>query len=159
MFSRYSQDFSRMFSGCYDGSYGPGGIWWSFQMKVWTLMIQRNPMIPSYSMIPAIRWSPAIPWSPTIRWSIGSMDFDYPKVSGDTSITDGLVFIRRVFRTHVSRGCNPHACFFLYLVDIIYYLVLYPCTRGAEVWLSVCICPFHLLHSYHTFFTHKDWGG
>ena len=26
-----------------------------------------------------------------IRWSIGSMDFDNPKVYGDTSITDGLV--------------------------------------------------------------------
>ena len=63
------QDFSRMFSGCSDGSYWPGGIWWSFQMKVWTSMIQRNPMIPNYSMIPAIRWSLAIRWSPAIRWS------------------------------------------------------------------------------------------
>ena len=42
-------------------------------------------MIPNYSMIPAIRWSPVI------RWSIGSMDFDNPKVYGDTSISDGLV--------------------------------------------------------------------
>ena len=41
---------------------------------------------PSYSMIPAIQWSPAI------RWLIGSMDFDNPKVYGDTSFTDGLVF-------------------------------------------------------------------
>ena len=82
-----------MFSGCSDGSYWPGGIWWSFQMKVWTLKIQRNPMIPNYSMIPAaaIRWSPGIWWSPAIRWSIRSMDFDNRKVYGDTSITDGLV--------------------------------------------------------------------
>ena len=29
-------------------------------MKVWTLMIQRNSMIPNYSMISAIWWSPAI---------------------------------------------------------------------------------------------------
>ena len=86
MFSGCLQDFSRMFSGCSDGSCGPGGIWWSFQMKVWTLMIQRNLMIPNYSMIPAIRWSPVI------RWSIGSMDFDNPKVYGDTFIADGLVF-------------------------------------------------------------------
>ena len=70
-----------------------GGIWWSFQMKVWTSMIQRISMIPSYSMIPAIRWSPAIWWSPAIRWSIGSMDFGNPKVYGDTSIIDGLVII------------------------------------------------------------------
>ena len=38
-------------------------------------------MISSYSMIPAI-------W-----WSIGSIDFSNPKVYGDTSITDGLVFM------------------------------------------------------------------
>ena len=36
---------------------------------------------PSYSIIPAI-------W-----WSIGSIDFSNPKVYGDTSITDGLVFM------------------------------------------------------------------
>ena len=96
------QDFSRMFPGCSDGSRRPGGIWWSFQMKVWTLLTRRSSMIPNYSMIPAIRWSPAIQWSPdirsspailwspAIRWSIGSMDFDNPKVYGDTSITDGL---------------------------------------------------------------------
>ena len=86
MFSGCLQDFSRMFSGCSDGSCGPYAIWWSFQMKEWTLMIQRNSMIPNYLMIPAIRWSPAT------RWSIGSMDFDNPKVYGDTSITDGLVY-------------------------------------------------------------------
>ena len=86
MFSGCLQDFSRMFSVCSDGSCGPGGIWWSFQVKVWTLMTQSNSMIPSYSMIPAIRWSPAIwwsqaiRWSPVIRWSIGSMDFDNPTV-------------------------------------------------------------------------------
>ena len=93
MFSGCLQDFSKMFSGCSDGSYWPCGIWWSFQMKVWTLKIQRNPMIPNYSMIPAaaFRWSQGIPWSPAIRWSIRSMDFDKPKVHGDTSITDGLV--------------------------------------------------------------------
>ena len=83
-----------MFSGCSDGSYWPGGFWWSFQMKVWTLKIQRNLMIPNYSMIPAaaIRWSPGIRWSPAIRWSNRSMDFDNRKVYGDTSITDGLVY-------------------------------------------------------------------
>ena len=80
MFSGCWQDFSWMFSGCSDWSCGPGRIWWSFQMKVWTLMIQRNLMIPSYSMIPAI------------RWSIGSMDFDNPKVQGDTSIILMVLF-------------------------------------------------------------------
>ena len=93
MFPGCLQDFSRMFSGCSDGSYWPGGIWWSFQMKVWTLKIQRNPMIPNYSLIPAA----AIWWSPAIRWSIRSMDFDNRKVYGDTSITDGLVFLKKFF--------------------------------------------------------------
>ena len=85
MFSGYLQDFSRMFSRCSDGSCGPGGFWRSFQMKVWTLMVQRNSMITSYLLIPGIRWSPAI------RWSIGSMDFDNRKVYGDSSIYGGLV--------------------------------------------------------------------
>ena len=110
MFPGCLQDFSRMFSGCSDGSSWPGGIWWSFQMKVWTLMIQRKSKIqlfndPSYSMIPAIRWFPAIQWFPAIRWcpairwspaigwSIRSMDFDNWKVYSDTSITDGLVIL------------------------------------------------------------------
>ena len=103
LFSRCSLDVVRMFSGCSDGSCGPGGIWWSFQMK-W--MDSNDPKEfddpqlfddPSYSMIPAIRWSPAIwwsqalRWSSAIRWSIGSMDFDNPKVYGDTFISDGLV--------------------------------------------------------------------
>ena len=112
MFAGCLQDFSRMFSECSAGSYWPGGIWWSFQMKVWTLKIQRNPMIPNYSMIPAaamrwspgiqwspgIRWSPAIRWSPVIRWSIRSMDFDNRKIYGDTSITDGLVWSRCCYK-------------------------------------------------------------
>ena len=99
MFSGWLHDFSRMFSGCSDWYCGPGGIWRSFQMKVWTLMIQRSSMIPAIQWSPAIRWSPAIwwspaiRWSPVIRWSIGSMHFDNPKVYGDTSITDGLVLL------------------------------------------------------------------
>ena len=100
MFPGCLQDFSRMFSGCSDGSCGPGGIWWSFQMKVWTLMIQRNSMIPNYSMIPAI------------RWSIGSMDFDNPKVYGDSSITDGLVSI-----PYKSKNCFQHCHFLPYSHD------------------------------------------
>ena len=100
MFPGCLQDISRMFSECSDGFYWPGGIWWAFQMKVWTLMVQRNPMIPNYSMTPAIRWfpgfqwSPGIRWSPAIRWSIRSMDFDNSKVYGDTFISDGLVFLQ-----------------------------------------------------------------
>ena len=42
-------------------------------MEVWTLMIQRNSMIPRYSMIQR------------------DLDFDNPKVHGDTSIFVGLV--------------------------------------------------------------------
>ena len=51
-------------------------------------------MNPNYSMIPAaaIRWSPGIRLSPAIRWSIRSVDFDKPKVYGDTFISDGLVY-------------------------------------------------------------------
>ena len=90
MFSRCSLDVLRMFAGFFQDVFRM--LWWvlwawwnfkwSLQMKVWTLMIQRNSMIPNYSMIPAI------------RWSIRSMDFDKPKVYGDTSITDGLVFLK-----------------------------------------------------------------
>ena len=47
---------------------------------------------PDIRWSPGIRWSPAIWWSPAIRWSIRSMDFDKPKVYGDTFISDGLVF-------------------------------------------------------------------
>ena len=112
MFSGCLQDFSRMFSGCFVGSCRPGGIWWSFQKKVWTLMIQRNSMIPNYSMIPAIWWSlaiwwsPALRWSPAIQWSIGSMDFDNWNVYSDTSITDGLVYIIFIIHTW-PRYCCP----------------------------------------------------
>ena len=89
MFLGCLQDFSRMFSGCSDGSYWPGGIWWSFQMKVWTLKIQRNPMIPKYLMIPAaaIRWSPGIWWFSTIRWS-QQLLFDDPQVFVDPQLFD-----------------------------------------------------------------------
>ena len=41
-------------------------------------------MIPAIQWSPAIRWSSAIRWSPAIWWSIGSMDFDNPKVYSDT---------------------------------------------------------------------------
>ena len=80
MISRCSQDDCRFFQDDH------------FKWK-----IQRNSMIPNYSMIPAFRWSPVIRWSPAIRlspvirWSIGSMDFDHPKVYGDIFISDGLV--------------------------------------------------------------------
>ena len=79
MFSRCFQDVCRIFPG------------------LWTLKIQRNPMIPNYSMIQAaaIWWSPAILRSPAIWWTIRSMDFDNWKVYGDTSITDGLVEIQK----------------------------------------------------------------
>ena len=79
MFSGCLQDFSRMFSGCSDGSCGPGGIRWSFQMKVWTLMIQRNPMIPIYSIIPAI-WRSQLLIDPQL--------FDDPQLFNDPQLFD-----------------------------------------------------------------------
>ena len=101
MFSRCSldvqrilHDFSRMFSGCSDGSCGPGGI--SNESMDFNDPKELDDtiysMIPALRWSPAIRWSPAFQWSPAIEWSIWSMVFDNPKVCGDTSITDGLVF-------------------------------------------------------------------
>ena len=60
MFSRCSLDVLKMFAGFFQDV---------FRMLRWVLWPS------SYSMIPAI-------W-----WSIGSIDFDNPKVHGDTSIT------------------------------------------------------------------------
>ena len=51
-------------------------------MKVWTLMIQRN------LMIPGIRWSQV--YDDLKKISIGRMDYDNPKVYGDTSILFSL---------------------------------------------------------------------
>ena len=85
MFSRCSQDICRIFPGCFhDALMGLVGLvdfddHFKWKYGQWTLMVQRNSMIPSYLTIPGI-------W-----WSIGSMDFDNPKVYGDTSISDGLV--------------------------------------------------------------------
>ena len=67
-------------------------------------MIQRNLIISNYFMIPAIRWSLGIRWSPAIWWPIGSMDFDSPKVYGDTFISDGLV-------TCICQSCSIHIFF------------------------------------------------
>ena len=44
-------------------------------------------------------------WSPAIGWSIGSMDFDNPKVYGDTSIADGLVFCEQEARNPLKFFC------------------------------------------------------
>ena len=92
MFSRCLQDFSRLLSGC------SGGIWWSFQMKVWTLEIQRNPMMPNYSII---RWSqqllfddPQVFDDPQLfvdQLEVWTLIIEKSTVVGDTSITDGLV--------------------------------------------------------------------
>ena len=54
--------------------------------------------------MPAIWWSPAIRWSPAIWWPIRSMDFDKPKVYGDTSITDGLVSLDKKHHTLTGSG-------------------------------------------------------
>ena len=43
---------------------------------------------PRYSMIPGIQWSQVFD---DLKVSIRRMDFDNPKVYGDTSISDGLV--------------------------------------------------------------------
>ena len=52
------------------------------QTKVWTLMIQRDLIIPSL-----------IIFDDPKGISIGNEDFDNPKVYGDTSIFDGLVYL------------------------------------------------------------------
>ena len=118
MFPGCLQDFSRMFSGCSDGSYWSGGIWWSFQMKVWTLMIQRSSMIPSYSMIPSHSMFPAIRWSPAIWWSIGSVDFDSPKVYGDIFIFDGLVYNGKVLAPNSKRRTKSVAIDLHWIPDL-----------------------------------------
>ena len=99
VFFRCSLDFLRMFAGFFQDVFRMlRWVLWAW----WNLMIISNGCMdfidpkefvdpklfddPSYSMIPAIWWSPAIPWS------IRSVDFDNPKVYGDTSITDGLVW-------------------------------------------------------------------
>ena len=75
----------------------PGWLQDFFRMTISNERSKGTRWSPTYSMIPAIRWSPAIwwspaiHWSPVIRWSIGSVDFDNPKVYGDTFISDGLV--------------------------------------------------------------------
>ena len=65
MFPGCLHDFSRMFLGCSGGSYWPGEIWWSFQMKV----------------------SKGIRWSPTIWWS-QKLLFDDPQVFDDPQLFD-----------------------------------------------------------------------
>ena len=65
MTSWYFLDVLRMFAGFFQDVFRMlrWVLWawwdfkWSFQMKVWTSMTQKNSMIPSYSMIPAILWS------------------------------------------------------------------------------------------------------
>ena len=98
MFSRCSHGVCRIFPGCFqDASMVLVGLVEFDDHFKWKdgLMIQ------------GIRWSPAIWWSPAIRWSIRSMDFDKPKVYGDTSITDGLV----VFWTKHDLLGHPSASF------------------------------------------------
>ena len=74
MFSRCSQDFSRIFSGCSGESCGPQ----------------------------------------LFDDQIGSMDFDNPKVYGDTSITNGLVFKDKIdFSGQRVNFCLQHVIHFL----------------------------------------------
>ena len=69
-------------------------------------------MIPGIRWSPDIRWSPGIRWSPAIRWSIRSMDFDNPKVYGDTFISDGLVFYHhhRYYYSYWPDHEGPELC-------------------------------------------------
>ena len=78
-------------------------------------------MIPGIRWSPDIRWSPGIRWSPAIRWSIRSMDFDKPKVYGDTFISDGLVCLG---------ACKPG----LWELKINFFVILTPKIR-----LSICL--------------------
>ena len=107
MFSRCSLDVLKMFVGfsqdVFRMLHWVLWAWWNLMIisnEVRALMIQRNSMIPSYLMIPAI------PWSSAIRWSIGSMEFDNPKVYGDTSIADGLVFMCLCAFVAIGKCCE-----------------------------------------------------
>ena len=75
MFSRCSQDVCRIFPGCFqDALMGLVGL------------VEFDDHF-KYGLL----WSKGTRWSQAIRWSIGRMDFDNPKVYGDTFISDGLV--------------------------------------------------------------------
>ena len=65
------------------------GIRWSPAIR-WSQLFYD----PSYSMIPSYLMIPSYSMIPAIRWSSGSMEFDNPKVHSNTSITDGLVFLK-----------------------------------------------------------------
>ena len=75
-------------------------------------------MIPAIQWSPANRWSEAIRWSPAIWWSIGIVDFDNPKVYGDTFISDGLVY-NNSMKIHLKNTsnsfwwCSPSFCLLL----------------------------------------------
>ena len=100
MFAGFSQDVFRM-----------------LRWVLWILMIISNESMdfndpkelvdPNYSSIPAIWWSPAI------RWSIWSMDFDNPKVYGDTSITVGLVWMAAMMMITQQSSCHINFGIFL----------------------------------------------
>ena len=49
---------------------------------------------------------------------IGSMDFDHPKVYGDTSISDGLVF-QGITTFDMTRSLNLFCTFFAVSIDIV----------------------------------------
>ena len=46
-----------------------------------------------FRMLRWVMWASSNSMTPSYWWSIGSIDFDNPKVYGDTSNTDGLVFL------------------------------------------------------------------
>ena len=98
-------------------------------------MIQRN------SMIPAIRWSPAIRWYPAIQRLTGSMDFDYPKVYGDTSITDGLVSI-----------CQEHLRYLAVIPDFLLS------SHSVLSWLFTNFFSFNRYISYLANYRWSNWG-
>ena len=111
MFSGCFQDVCRIFQDVFRMLRWVLLAWWNLMIISNESMNSNGPKEsddpqlfddPSYSMIPAIQWSPAIPWS------IGSMDFDNPKVYGDTSITDGLVLVwswERGAKINFPDGC------------------------------------------------------
>ena len=94
----------------------------SFQMKVWTMMIQKNLMIISNGSMDfndPKKFNDILVSPDPKGISIGSMDFDNPKVNGDKFILDGLVYSREIVQI-TRRGTRK-------LLKSLYYTTLCYC--------------------------------
>ena len=100
-------------------------VWGSSQIIVWTLMIQRNSMIPRYSMIH--------------RDSIGSNDFDNPKVFGDTS---SMVLFYLISMSHiwsVKFYLSIYKLLLTSVTDIVIVVTIVSSWRVEQIFLPVSL--------------------